>query len=237
MLNKLDNIARMELRDLIKYTPWYYYEKAFKSLVEIVGNKKFIRFAILGVQNSGKTHFMRIVRKEPYDPDKQTPFTGDTIEKKEVKLNGKTLVFERTRDISGHNLSEYPELIARADIVYFFFRADSYLNDSSLANMKEEGFTKEDIQTYKTYRQIVFGHFGSIIRDKNAKDKPIKIVATYRSRIKSINDNTLKSAIRNGFYSAFPDVDFSNCAWFVADIDDSHRDWVEDNAKELIFNM
>ena len=226
----------MELRDLIKYTPWYYYERAFKSLVEIIGNKRFIRFAILGVPNSGKTHFMRIVRNEPYDPNNQSLWQGDTIDKKEVQLAGKTLVFERTLDINGLNLTQYPELIERADIIYFFFRADCYLNDSTLDKLKKEGFNENDIKQYKTYREIVFAYFGSVIRDKNAQGKPIKIIASYRKNVKNIKDSTVLSAIRKGFESKFHDVDFSNCAWFVADIDDSHRDWVVDNAKELIFN-
>lgn len=228
----------MELRDLYLYThPWVYFcGKAYKSLVEIIGNKKFIKFAILGLPQSGKSHFICIVRHERYDPNDQTPFNGEHIEKKEVKLSGKTLVFERTRDINGLNLSQYPELIESADIVYFFFRADYFLNDADLYKMKKEGFTETDIRECKTYREIVFRYFGSVIRDKNAKNKPIKIVASFRKGIKSITENTAKKSIKEYFTNKFQDADFENCAFYVADIDDSHKDWVENNARELIFN-
>lgn len=226
----------MELRDLYKYTPWYFYGKAFKSLAELIGNKRFIKFAILGLPQSGKTHFISIVRKEPFDSTKQTPWQGVTLERKSVELDGKTLVFERSHDINGLNLTQYAELIERSDIIYFFFRADYYLSNAGRDKMEKEGFPEEEIKRFKTYREMVFAYFGSVIRDKNAKGKPIQIIASYRKEVKNIKDSTVTASIRNGFKSNFPDADFENCAFSIADIDDKHRDWVENKVKELIFN-
>jgi hypothetical protein len=102
--------------------------------------------------------------------------------------------------------------------------------------LKKVDFTEKDIKQYKTYREMVFAYFGSVIRDKNAQRKPIKIIASYRKNVKNIKESKVLAAIRNEFKSQFHDADFENCAFYIADIDDEHRDWVENNAKELIFN-
>lgn len=205
-----------------------------KKLIEFVSNKRYIRFAILGLPQSGKTHFINILRNEPYDP-KQTSMNGETIQKKEIKVEDKTLVLKRTRDINGLNKSEYERLIRISDVIYFFFRADYFLHDKSLSDV--DCFPEEETKKYNGYRAITIADFGSIIQDKNAKKKPIIIVASFKKKIKEMKENVVIAVIKKAFEANITNADFHNCHWFVADIDDDHRGEVVDNTKELILNI
>ena len=222
------------------FSPWsplYIYGLLYKYLMEAVGNKEFIHFAILGLPQSGKTHFIKIVRGEKYKKG-QTSLNGEDVKQAVVRINGKTLIYEKGRDISGYRLQEYPKLIRESDIIYFFFRADFFMKDVRLKGINHDGaFSDKDINEYQSYRPIVISYLGSVIRDPNAKNKPIKIIASFRKKLENENDIKVLDTISKELSQTFSDDELKNCAYYLADIDDDHREWVTDYADELIFNQ
>lgn len=223
---------------MIPFWPNILYGQLYKKLLEaIVERRECINFAVLGVPQSGKTHFICIVRDEPYK--KETPLNGDPLEEKCVVLNGKKLVYKRGWDINGLQVNQYPELIKKADVIYFFFRADYYLDNRKLRTIDNgESFSPQDLQNYKSYQELVQSYFGLVVRDENAKNKPIKVVASFRKYIgeeNNINENQIILSIKDSFEHNLEDIDLSNCAFYLADIDDEHREWVKEHANELIF--
>ena len=220
----------------LKWWEWLYLPIAIPIAVadylrELFENKTSIFFAILGLPQSGKTHFMNIVRGEQY-VKRQTRFEGEDVFEKRIQIEDKTLIYKRSRDISGHNLEEYPDLIKKADVIYFFFRADYYSKNSSLKNMKEISLT--DKEKYGSYRDLVWGYLGSVLRDENAKRKRIFIVATFKKNIRFTSEMSVLSMIKDDACQQFKDVDLDNCLWYITDIDDNHRAEVIDHIKQLI---
>ena len=220
----------------LKWWEWLYLPIAIPIAVadylrELFENKTSIFFAILGLPQSGKTHFMNIVRGEQY-VKRQTRFEGEDVFEKRIQIEDKTLIYKRSRDISGHNLEEYPDLIKKADVIYFFFRADYYSKNSSLKNIKEISLT--DKEKYGSYRDLVWGYLGSVLRDENAKRKRIFIVATFKKNIRFTSEMSVLSMIKDDACQQFKDVDLDNCLWYITDIDDNHRAEVIDHIKQLI---
>lgn len=225
---------------MIPFWPNILYGQLYKKLLEaIVERKECINFAVLGVPKSGKTHFICIIRDEPYPKDKHTALWGDDLEEKCVMLNGKKLVYKKGKDINGLQVNQYPELIKKADVIYFFFRADCYLKNQKLRTIGNgKDFSPQDLQKYRSYQELVQSDFGLVVRDENAKNKPIKVVASFRKNIgeeNNINENQIILSIKDSFEQSLKNIDLSNCAFYLADIDDEHREWVKEHANELIF--
>lgn len=220
------------------FLPNIFYGRLYKKLLEaIVERKECINFAVLGVPQSGKTHFICIVRDEPYIKDKHTALHGYDLEEKCVMLNGKKLVYKKGKDINGAQVNQYPELIKKADVIYFFFRADYYLKNQKLRTIgKGKDFLPQDLQRYETYQDLVHSDFGLVVGDKNAKNKPVKIVASFRKNIgNDMSENRIKLTIMDSMNQGIKNIDWSKIDIFLADIDDEHREWVKEHANELIF--
>lgn len=158
----------------------------FKSLMEVISKREYINFAVLGLPQSGKTEFICTIRGEKNETA-QTRYEGDKLSRKVVSIAGKTLVYEKGLDINGLNLSDYETLCQKADIIYFFFKADDFLLNRSLDEINkqsnEELFDEKVRKEAGDYQTLVGQYLGSVVMDKNAQNKPIKIIASFKDQL------------------------------------------------------
>ncbi len=214
----------------------------FKSLMEVISKREYINFAVLGLPQSGKTEFICTIRGEKNETD-QTRYEGEKLSRKVVSIAGKTLVYEKGLDISGLNLSDYETLCQKADIIYFFFKADDFLLNRSLDDINkqsnEELFDEEVRKKAGDYQTLVGQYLGSVVMDKNAQNKPIKIIASFKDRLPVYYRRKNEVKIKNEIQKILNKQELpisDNCLFYLADLQHD-KEWVENNAFELIFNQ
>ena len=199
----------------------------FYKLLKTVSNREVICFSVLGLPEAGKSEFINNIRRE--GPSTQTtPREGNDISKKTIEIAGKTLIYEEGRDINGAVLKEYPELCKKGDIIYFIFSSKAFL----------ENIITEYDPEIKEYQDLVVAYLGSVLRDKNASKKPIKIIASFKDQLPEGYSGRSDAFITNQIHKILNNKGLdvtSNCRLYIADLRD--REWIEKNALELIFNQ
>ena len=223
---KIDNSKAVEAVIRHFFPTFFYFYKILKDAYE----REVINFSVLGLPAAGKSEFIQNIRREGSSTE-QTPHEGNTISKKTIEIAGKKLVYEEGRDINGLVLHEYPELCKKGDIIYFIFSSKDFLENSALP----EDICEDNI---KTYQDQVVAYLGSVIGDKHAKEKPIKIIASFKDQLPEAYSGKSDVFITNQIHKILKNkgLDITrNCKLYIADLRD--REWIENNAFELIFNQ
>lgn len=147
---------------------------AIKKYDELVGKN----LVVLGMQESGKTQFIKTLQNKPYSEYLQTAESDfDTFE---VSLhNGKTIKFSRGTDIGGsdHYISQNRELASKADIAILVFDAYKFYTDQEeyvFQTRVRFDFFKDGIGSPK--QKIVVGSFADKFSTKAEKERAKKFV-------------------------------------------------------------
>ena len=212
--------------------------RLYKGLMEAVGNRVYINFAVLGLPQSGKTEFICTIRGEE-NSLAMTRSEGEKVSKKKISIAGKTLIYEEGRDINGLRLDEYEDLCQRADVIYFFFKAHFFLQNKRLSEINEqsedEHYNDDVLKNAIDYQSLVGQYLGSVVNDRSAQKKPINIIASFKDQLPDANSKKKEIRILNEIATILKKQGLltENCKLFLTDL---HHDksWIELNALELI---
>lgn len=135
-----------------------------------IGYKKIV---VLGMPEAGKTTFLCHLREKPYVNEGTST---DPYESFSVKLENGRMFIDRGVDIGGGEsyLSQYPQLINDADIVFFIFNANLYLTNDEYKN-------KTNVRFDFVYRHIgetkccIIGSHSDVYRLNNSNN-PIEAI-------------------------------------------------------------
>lgn len=127
------------------------------------------KLGILGMQQAGKTRFLRFLQNKPFIEGS----TGrDSYEQFEYKLsNGKVVTVMPGKDIGGGVLywGGYNDIIDNTDLIIFFFDIDRYL--------------RNELDSDKIlYQRSCNGRFEHIFSKTKNSNKPVIVIATHKDK-------------------------------------------------------
>lgn len=109
----------------------FYYKKIKKLDGTSIG--------LLGMRGAGKTSFLKILQGEKLSETYEATPPSSPFKKFTYKLNnGKEVLIAEGEDLSGGEYvikAKYPKHIKEDDIVFFFFKANEYLQDREIRKM------------------------------------------------------------------------------------------------------
>lgn len=165
--------------------------------IEVEPGKKI---AVLGMQASGKTQFLKTLQNQSYNSYMQTSLTPYDEFSFTLPHNGKTIKIASGKDLGGDEqfTSQYKKVSDGADAVFFTFDIYKFKNDSDYRLQTRARLQFIDLELNKpSCKRAIIGSFGDKFNEEQREEVKNYVIKDLLSIYPSIVENFLIRDMRN----------------------------------------